>query len=187
MNAINWLDGVDGLAPSVSLVALLSLALLTLLPSVQDANTLSLALIGAGGTLGLLLWNFPPAKIWLGTSGSWWLGLYLGLVAVMTGGKIVTTLLVLAIPVLDFIFVTGQRIMAGRPPWQGDTTRHLHFRLLAGGYTDRQIVFIAIIASTLLGWAAITLQTYQKMIAFLLAAIMLFVISLKLVWPRKQP
>lgn len=186
MNAMNWLDGVDGLAPSVGLIALLTLALLTLLPSVQDSQTLFLALIGAGATLGLLLWNFPAARIYLGTSGSWFLGLYVGIIAILTGGKIITTLLVLAIPVLDLFSVILQRLLSKQVPWQGDASRHLHYRLLAYGFSSRQIVFMAIIASALLGWGALSLQTYQKMIAFILAAVMLVLVSLKLIWQEKK-
>jgi UDP-GlcNAc:undecaprenyl-phosphate GlcNAc-1-phosphate transferase len=185
MNAVNWLDGIDGLALSVSLTALLTLALLALLPSVQDPITLALALTGAGAAMGLLLWNFPPARIYLGTSGSWFLGLYVGIVAILTGGKIVTTLLVLAIPVLDFFFVILQRSFSRQPPWQGDTTRHLHYRLLAYGFTSRQIVIMAIFVSALLGWGALSLQTYQKMITFALSAVMLALLSLKLIWQKK--
>jgi len=186
MNAMNWLDGVDGLAPSVGLIALFTLALLALLPSVQDSTTLSLALIGAGATLGFILWNFPPARIYLGTSGSWFLGLYVGIVAILTGGKIVTTLLVLAIPVLDLFSVIGQRIFSRQLPWRGDTSRHLHYRLLDYGFNPRQIVIMAILVSALLGWVALSLQTYQKIIALIVAAVMLTVVSVKLIWQQKK-
>lgn len=185
MNAMNWLDGIDGLAPSVGLIALLTLALLTLLPSVQDSQTLSLALIGAGAILGFLLWNFPSARIYLGTSGSWFLGLYVGIIAILTGGKIITTLLVLAVPVLDLFSVILQRLLSQQAPWHGDTSRHLHHRLLAYGFSSRQIVVMAIIISALLGWGALSLQTYQKMITFIVAAAMLALISLKLIWQKK--
>ena len=186
MNAINWLDGVDGLATAVSCIALLTLSLLTLLPSVQDSRTLALALLGAGATLGFLIWNFPPARVFLGTSGSWFLGLYIGLVAILNGGKIVTTLLVLAIPVVDLFFVILQRLMTGQHPWQGDKIRHLHYRLIKVGLRPRTIVVSAIIISLVLAFSALTLQTRQKIVAFVAAVIMLSLISFELLWFARQ-
>ena len=186
MNAINWLDGVDGLATAVSCIALLTLSLLTLLPSVQDSRTLALALLGAGATLGFLIWNFPPARVFLGTSGSWFLGLYIGLVAILNGGKIVTTLLVLAIPVVDLFFVILQRLMTGQHPWQGDKIRHLHYRLIKVGLRPRTIVVSAIIISLVLAFSALTLQTRQKIVAFVAAVILLSLISFELLWFARQ-
>lgn len=175
MNAMNWLDGVDGLAAGVGLVALLTLALVSLLPQIQDSQTLTLALIGAGGVLGFLLWNFPPARVFLGTSGSWFLGLYIGMVAIVGGGKIVTTLLVLALPVLDVLFVVAQRLLAGQKPWQGDTQRHLHHILQRAGWRPREITILGIAVSSMLGAAAVTLQTTQKVAALVITALLLAV------------
>ncbi|HBE90380.1 MAG TPA: hypothetical protein DDW41_04195 [Candidatus Andersenbacteria bacterium] len=186
MNAINWLDGIDGLAAAVGVIALSTLSLLTLLPSVQDSRTLTLSLLGAGAVLGFLVWNFPPARVFLGTSGSWFLGLYIGLVAIMNGGKIVTTLLVLAIPVVDLFFVIIQRLFTGRHPWLGDKTSHLHYRLVRVGLCPRTVVIVAIIISLLLGVGALTLQTRQKIIAFIASVVMLSLISVELIWHARR-
>lgn len=186
MNAINWLDGIDGLAAAVGVIALLTLSLLTLLPSVQDPRTLTISLLGAGAVLGFLVWNFPPARVFLGTSGSWFLGLYIGLVAIMNGGKIVTTLLVLAIPIVDLLLVIIQRLLTGRHPWLGDKTSHLHYRLVQVGLSPRTIVIMAIIISVLLGVGALTLQTRQKIVAFIASVIMLSLISVQLIWHARR-
>jgi UDP-GlcNAc:undecaprenyl-phosphate GlcNAc-1-phosphate transferase len=186
MNAINWLDGVDGLATAVSIIALMTLALLTLLPSIQDSRTLTIALLGSGAAIGFLIWNFPPARVFLGTSGSWFLGLYIGLVAILTGGKIVTTLLVLAIPVVDLFFVIIQRLLTGQPPWQGDKNNHLHHRLLNVGLSPRTIVIFASVLSLLLAYGALTLQTRQKIIALFVAVIMLSLLSIQLLWLARK-
>ncbi|MEK9173986.1 MAG: MraY family glycosyltransferase, partial [Patescibacteria group bacterium] len=74
MNALNWLDGLDGLASGVSVLSLLTIALLALKPEVNQPPVAILALIGAGATLGFLLFNFHPARILLGTTGSLFLG-----------------------------------------------------------------------------------------------------------------
>ncbi len=171
MNAMNWLDGVDGLSASVGGVALVTLAAVSLLPSVQDSLTLSLSLVGVGVVGGFLLWNWSPARVYLGTSGSWWLGLFIGAVAIAGGGKIVTTLLVLALPVVDVVLVVVARMRAGHPLWQGDTMRHAHHRLLAHGLSPRVITSSAALVTALLGAAAVTLQTEQKIIALAVAAV----------------
>ncbi|MEX2054604.1 MAG: MraY family glycosyltransferase, partial [Candidatus Andersenbacteria bacterium] len=186
VNAINWLDGADGLASGIGVIALITVALVSLLPSTQDSQTLTLALIGAGAVLGFLLWNFPPAKVYLGTTGSWFLGLYIGMIAIVGGGKIVTTLLVLALPVIDVLYVIVQRAMAGQAPWQGDTVHHLHHRLLAQGIKPPVLTFIAIGISIVLGIAAITLQTQQKIAAFIVAACMLALLVVSLMYASKR-
>lgn len=180
MNAMNWLDGTDGLAAGVGTVAFLALGAVSLLPSIYDTKTLSLALIGAGAFLGFLLWNFPRARVYLGTSGSWFLGLYLGLVALLSGGKIVTTLLVLALPVLDFGLVAVQRLIKKQPPWRGDTVTHLHHRLLQRGFSPRVITLSAMVLTALLGLLALTLQTHQKILALIVSASMLTIIGFRL-------
>jgi UDP-GlcNAc:undecaprenyl-phosphate/decaprenyl-phosphate GlcNAc-1-phosphate transferase len=166
MNAINWLDGVDGLAASIGMATLLVLALVSLMPAIHDERTLSLALIGAGALSAFLIWNFPPARVYLGTSGSWFLGLYIGAVAIVGGGKIVTTLLVLALPILDLVFVIAQRLYMGRKPWTGDRITHLHHRLQAAGYKPRSIALMGLAVTLVLGWAAIVLPTQLKIVAF---------------------
>ena len=180
MNAMNWLDGIDGLSSGVGTVAFLALAAVALLPSIYDATTQKLALIGAGAFLGFLHWNFPKARVYLGTTGSWFLGLFLGLVALYSGGKIITTFLVLALPLLDLIYVSIQRILKRQPPWQGDTVTHLHHRLLARGYSTRTITLGAIAVTLLLGFLAIALPTGAKALALSAAAIMLVITSSRL-------
>lgn len=176
MNAVNWLDGVDGLAGSVVGLAFLTLAAVSLLPSVQDSRTFTLALVGAAAVGGFLVWNWPPARLYLGASGSWWLGLYIGMVAIQGGGKIVTTLLVLALPVADALAVFLWRLRAGQAPWQGDTTHHLHHRLRQLGISHQTITLFAAVLTALLAAAALTLQTQQKILA-LVAAISLIIVA----------
>lgn len=186
MNAINWLDGVDGLASGVSVVALLALAAVSLLPSIQDHGSLQLALLGAGAVLGFLLWNFAPAKVYLGTTGSWFLGLYIGFVAMLGGGKIVTTLLVLALPVIDVGLVIVGRLWAGQRPWRGDQVHHLHHRLLAAHVSPRLIALFGMAVTAGLGVAAITLQTEQKIVAFITAAAVLVVVLASLITKQRR-
>lgn len=172
MNAINWLDGSDGLAGTVSLAGFITLAAISLLPQTQDGTTLSLALIGIGATLGFLIWNVPPARVYLGTTGSWFLGLYLAATAIIGGGKIATALLVLSLPILDLLAVIFQRWRKRQAIWQGDTQHHLHYRLRSLGLPP---VFIATLlggASLSLGLLGIVLQTRQKIVALIVVALL---------------
>lgn len=186
MNAVNWLDGVDGLAGGVTFVGLLTLAAVSLLPSIQDAESLRIALVGAGCILGFLLWNFAPAKVYLGTTGSWFLGLLIGFTAMLGGGKIVTTLLVLALPVIDVGLVLLSRLFAGRKPWQGDRVHHVHHRLLALRFSPRTIALLGIVVTSCLGVAAINLQTQQKIVAFITAAVVLVAVLLGMVYKQTR-
>jgi UDP-GlcNAc:undecaprenyl-phosphate GlcNAc-1-phosphate transferase len=181
MNAVNWFDGVDGLAGSVSSVAFITLATISLLPATQDTTTLNLSLIGLGATLAFLRWNWPPAQVYLGTVGSWFLGLYLGMVAIVGGGKLATTALVLAVPLLDVVLVIGQRLWHGRAPWQGDQLYHLHHRLLARGFSAGQISLAAAAVSAVSGLAAVTLQTRYKLIVLALIFVVLIMVTVYLV------
>ncbi len=185
MNALNWLDGVDGLAASVGIVVLLTLAAVSLLPQVQDARTLALALAGAGMLLGFVVWNWPPAYVYLGTSGSWFLGLYIGMVAILGGGKVITTLLVLSLPTLDTLSVIIQRLLAGHALWHGDV-RHLHHRLLAAGLTPATVTTLITATSALLGAGALVLQTQQKMWALLVVGVVLASIVSILAYRQRQ-
>lgn len=172
MNALNWLDGVDGLASSVAIVAFITLAAVSLLPATQDSLTLTLALIGAGSFFAFFLHNAPPAKVYLGTTGSWFVGLFLALAAARGGGKVATAALVLALPLLDAGFVIIERLLANQKPWAGDK-RHLHFRLTALGWSPRSIVAAATAFTAILGIVAVTAQTLHKLWALAAVALLL--------------
>lgn len=171
INAMNWLDGSDGLAGSVGLAGFLTLAGISLLPGTQDTHTLMLAAIGAGTLAGFLYWNWFPARVYLGTTGSWFIGLYIGMVAMFGGGKIATTLLVLAWPALDAVLVIAQRLWQKKRPWQGDRHTHFHYHLAALGLKAATIAIVAGISSALLGVTAITLHTHQKLLALCMVAL----------------
>ena len=179
MNVINWFDGTDGLAASMGVIVFVTLLVISLLPATQDSVTLHLSIIGLGSMAAFLVWNFPPARLYLGTTGSWFLGLYIGLVAMIGGGKIATTALVLVLPVCDALVVIAQRLWHKQPPWQGDK-RHFHYRLRAKGVSDRSIVLVSILISLGAGLAALYLQTYQKVWVFALLGVCLGVSTL--VW-----
>lgn len=140
MNTINWLDGVDGLAGGVALIAaavLFANSAFKLDPPQISVSLLPLALIGA--LAGFLLFNFPPARVFMGTNGSFFLGYTVGCLSIIGGAKAATILLVMGLPLLDVVWQIFSRVMHGRPPTQGDRG-HLHFRLLDLGVDPRLLV-----------------------------------------------
>lgn len=164
MNAVNWFDGLDGLASSIGVIAFLTLAAISLLPATQDSTTLNLALIGAGSLGAFWVLNAPPARVFLGTSGSWFLGSFLAVTAIVGGGKVATAVLVLALPLLDVLFVVIQRVVHGQRPWIGDTKHHMFHRLAAAGLNPWQIIALLAFVTALLGASAVRLQTAHKLI-----------------------
>jgi UDP-GlcNAc:undecaprenyl-phosphate GlcNAc-1-phosphate transferase len=138
-NTVNWADGLDGLAAGVSLIAAVMLALHAIrLPQPQYTIAL-LPLALAGACAGFLLFNFPPARIFMGDSGAEFLGYMLGVSAIIGGAKLATVLLVLGVPILDVVWLIVSRTLSGRSPTQGGRD-HLHLRLRDLGFTQRQII-----------------------------------------------
>lgn len=186
INALNWFDGSDGLFGSVAGAALLALAGISLLPATQDQLTLSLSLLGLGSLIAFLLWNWPPAKVYLGTTGSWFFGLFIGITAITGGGKIATTALVLALPLIDFFLVAFHRVLSHTAPWQADTERHWHYRLLSSGLTPTQIATLAGGVSLLFAIAAVALQTEAKLWLLAVIAIILSITAASLLTTRAR-
>lgn len=174
MNAINFLDGTDGLATLVGIISFIAMAGISLLPATQDARTLMLSCIALGGLVAFFLWNAPSARVYLGTSGSWFLGMFLGMTAIIGGGKIATALIVLALPVLDALFVVVYRMIKKKYPWKGDTVSHIHHRLHAMGASSWGILLVVGGLTALLGIIAVVAPTHWKIFALTLFAIVFF-------------
>ncbi len=138
-NTINWLDGIDGLAAGVVAIAGVLLFVHTLVTQQVSISLLALALVGSA--LGFLLFNFPPARIFLGSAGALVLGYLLGVLSIIGAARVAFALLVLGIPILDVAWQIVSRVRAGRSPFVATRT-HLHHRLLDAGLTPRNIVLI---------------------------------------------
>lgn len=168
MNMINWSKGVDGQMPGVVTVAAIILGILSLkLNHMQDlsqANVAKLSFITAGSALGLLFFNWHPAKIFPGFSGSTILGFMIAVLAILSGAKLATAGLVLLIPATDFAYTFLRRILQGKSPVWGDRG-HLHHKLLEQGFTHQQISLFYIAGSVILGVAALSLTSSGKLFA----------------------
>ncbi len=153
MNTVNFLDGLDGLVGGVTVIAGAVLFMHNYKLTQYSLALLALALIGA--TLGFLIFNFPPAKIFLG-SGAYVLGFALAVLAIIGGTKAATALLVLAVPILDVAWQIVIRFREGRPVFSADRG-HLHIRLYDSGVSKRVIVLIYYVVTALFGVLALAL------------------------------
>jgi len=180
INVFNWLDGIDGLSGGVGVIGAVVLFFLCLNPIVDQPPIAILAIAFVGAVLGFLVFNFPPAKIFMGTSGSMFLGFTLGTLAIFSGAKIATAVLVMGFPILDGFWVIVQRLKSGVSPFKGDK-RHLHYKLISLGFSQRQIILLIYFLCGSFGTAALFLQSIGKLIAllFLVASMILvaFVVS----------
>jgi UDP-GlcNAc:undecaprenyl-phosphate GlcNAc-1-phosphate transferase len=183
-----FLDGMDGLASGISLIASLTLFALSLTPRISQGTTASLAIAFSGALLGFLVYNFNPASIFLGEAGSTLCGFMLGVLSVLLGGKIATAVLVMGIPIMDVAWVVVRRMWFGSSPFKADR-KHLHFRLLDIGFTQRQTVLILYGIAAGFGLVAIFLQSLGKLVALVvLLGVMLFLaISTVVAYKHRYP
>ncbi len=154
MNTVNWIDGMDGLATGVVGIAGLFVTLISFMLDQQSIAIL--AAIFTGAVFGFLPHNWNPAKIFMGDTGSMFLGLGLAVLSVMGGAKLALALMVLGVPVLDVAVVIINRIRRKRSPLHFDKT-HLHHRLMATGLSVKQICYMIYGLSLLFGLLALTL------------------------------
>lgn len=158
------LDGLDGLASGVTMVGALMISLLALSQEYFQPDVAVLSLVFMAALAGFLLWNAYPATIFLGEGGSTFLGFTLGVLAVIAGSKLATTLLVIGVPALDVALVIFRRWREGRPVTSGDRT-HLHHLLLAAGLSQRGILMLYLSVATLFGATTLIFESWQKLIA----------------------
>ena len=173
---VKILDGLDGLATGIVAIGAFIILLLTSYTKFYQPNVSLVAGVFLATCLGFLLFNFSPAKIFLGESGSMFLGFMLGVLAIIGGGKLATALLVMAIPILDIIRVIYKRMRRGQPIFKGDR-EHLHFRLLDSGLSQRRAVLLLYLLAFLFGITTLFLQSIQKLYALLVLVILMVIIS----------
>jgi len=153
MNAINWVDGLDGVAGGITFIGVLSVFFLSQRENVNQPPITIISAILLGSLAAFLIFNFHSAKIMAGTSGSMFMGFILAILAIFAGAKIATTFLVLTIPIIDALWVIGQRFRAGVSIFSPDK-RHLHFRLLEIGWSQKQICFFYYAVTAIVSFVA---------------------------------
>lgn len=180
VNAFNWVDGVPGMANSLAVVASGVLLVLSMRPgfhSTDQSLAIALSTVILAVSLAFLFFDFPKPKMLLGDTGSMALGFLLAATALISGGKIATTVLVLGFPVLDAVWVIGRRLLTGKSPFKGDLW-HFHHRLQKAGYSDRAVVLFFALSSAIFGGVALFLHTEGKLVVFLILSCFMFFLAL---------
>jgi len=174
MYTTKFLDGLDGLSTSISSIGALMIMLLSLSAAYFQPDVALLSFVSLGALFGFLLWNIHPASIFLGEGGSTFVGYLIGILAVISGGKLATALLVLGIPLLDVIWVLLRRLSKGglRQIATGDK-KHLHHRLLDLGWSQNRIVLAYLVGASAFGVSALFLQSREKLIALVILTLMM--------------
>lgn len=136
---VNWLDGLDGLAAGVAAILTAVLSIHMFRSGQYSVIPQALALFGA--SLGFLVYNIAPARVFMGSNGAFMVGYLLGALGLVAGGRVAAVLLVMGIPIVDVAWTILDRWRHGDSPFRGDR-RHLHFRLQDAGFSPRAIVFV---------------------------------------------
>ena len=161
-NAVNLIDGLDGLACGVSTISSMTLLVIALIVSEPDVAVLTAAL--AGACIGFLPYNLNPAKIFMGDTGSTFLGFVLATVSIQGLFKFYTIIsfavpfLMLALPIFDTCFAILRRVSKGQSPMAPDRG-HIHHRLIDMGFSQKQAVAVLYVISAILGLSAVVLTT----------------------------
>jgi UDP-GlcNAc:undecaprenyl-phosphate GlcNAc-1-phosphate transferase len=173
-NTVNFLDGLDGLAAGVSGIAALVMFALAVGPRVHQPEVALLAVILAGAALGWLPYNFYPAKIFMGDSGAYFLGLTLAMLAIYSGAKLATAALVLGFPIMDAVWVATRRMLHRTSPFRADRS-HFHHLLIDAGMTQRQAVLTLYAVSAGFGAVAVVAGSFAKLLALAFLILMMAV------------
>ena len=174
-NTVNLIDGLDGLAAGVAAIASFTILLVALEQGFILVAVMTAAL--AGAAVGFLKYNFNPAEIFMGDTGSMFLGFMLAGISVTGAVKSVATIALvvpifaLGLPILDTTFAIVRRVRGGVPIFKPDKG-HLHHRLLSVGFTQRQAVLLMYVISALFGLSAIALTA----VSYQIAALILFIV-----------
>jgi len=170
------LDGLDGLVSGITAIAALMIFLLSLNWDVYMSATGIWALSLFGASLGFLVFNFHPAKIFLGEGGSLFMGFMLGVLSIVSGSKIITTLLVVGIPALDVLWVIIRRIIKRQSPFSHADRKHLHFQLLGLGFSHKEAVLFLYLIAIIFGLIAVLGNSLSKLIGLGILVILMFII-----------
>lgn len=178
-NVVNLMDGLDGLAAGVSAIASVTIILVALQQGLYPVAVITAAL--AGATLGFVRYNFNPATIFMGDTGSLFLGYMLAAISIYGAVKSAATIalivpaIALGLPIMDTAFAIARRYLNGKPIFQPDKG-HIHHRLLAMGFSQRQAVIFMYLISAGLCLSAVLLTEMEGIYAVILLIVILVAI-----------
>lgn len=192
INAINWMCGIDAIGEVMTFIASLTTMLLAIRADQPELALIS-AMLGAS-ILGYLPFNFPPSKIISGTGGTTGYGFILAVLAVMSGAKITSAIMILSLPLLDMIWVMAFRFLNLKEvpflkrPFMGGNV-HLHHRIMALGFTQIQTLFIEMTLIALISLIAFYFGGFSDSFLILvsIAVILIFIFTaITIAAKRKQ-
>ncbi len=180
-NAVNLIDGIDGLSVGVCTIA--SISLLIIAAIVSEFNIMIVTAVVAGACIGFLPYNINPAKMFVGDTGATFLGFILATLSIQGMFKSYAILsfaapfLILGLPIFDTVFAICRRLMNGQSPMSPDRG-HVHHRLIDVGFSQKQTVLILYLVSGILGIAAVLLATSgaARALLFVVAVFILAII-----------
>jgi UDP-GlcNAc:undecaprenyl-phosphate GlcNAc-1-phosphate transferase len=172
VNMLNWSKGVDGQMPGIVAISAIIIGILSLRFPVLDQYSLmsaTLSFIIAGASLGFLIFNFHPARIFPGY-GATAIYLLLAVASILSGAKLATAILVMGVPMTDGAFTILRRIGTGHSPFWHDK-KHLHHLLLNLGFGQRRIALFYWVISAILGALSLVLSSKGKLFAIIMLVI----------------
>lgn len=170
-NALNFIDGLDGLADGIASIASLTMLLIALLQSPMQLPMALLTAALSGGCLGLLPYNRNPAKVFMGDTGATFLGFVLAVISIQglfkfyAAVSFAVPLLILGLPLFDTISAIVRRIWEGKSPFTADRN-HIHHKLIDLGLSQKQSVFVLYAVSLLLGVIAVTFTVFGAVVGW---------------------
>lgn len=168
------LDGIDGLVSGVGAIGGIIIFLFTITTKYFQPDIALVSIIFTGALLGFLIFNWHPAKIFLGEGGALLIGFILGVLAIISGGKIAIALLVLGVPILDVFWTILRRLFKKQNPFKFSDNLHLHHRLMDLGLTQRKTALVFYFLAFSFGISGLFLQSLGKVMAILILIIIMF-------------
>jgi UDP-GlcNAc:undecaprenyl-phosphate GlcNAc-1-phosphate transferase len=181
INSMNFIDGLDGLSSGIGFIAALTLGVISLTTQIGQPFVSLLCVALAGALLGFLRWNFQPATIFPGTSGTMAVGYALAVLSILGSAKVAVALLVLGVPIIDTFWIIVRRLLSGRSPFSADRG-HIHHRLLDLGLSHRQTVVLIYAICAALGALSLVLTGTGPVYAFLGVLVGTGLILLVIAW-----
>ena len=181
MNCINLIDGLDGLADGISMIFFITIGVLAFIMHNLGSLEITIAFIMIGACLGFLIFNFNPAKIFMGEIGSMFLGFTIAVVCLLgfkavTLTSLVVPMLILAIPILDTLFAILRRIIHHKPIYEADR-QHLHHQLLNKKFSQKTTVLIIYAVSILFSSASVFYVLKDRKIGAIIYIILVLLIT----------
>ena len=180
INCINLIDGLDGLSSGIASIYFLTIGVIAMLLNNSNGLDIILTFIMLGSTLGFLVHNFNPAKIFMGDSGSMFLGYIIAVIALLGFKNITLTsflvpMLLLAIPIMDTLFAIIRRIVNKKPIDEPDK-EHLHHQLLNLNLSHRNTVLVIYFIDILFATAMLTYILYDRTLGIVIYAILFIIV-----------